>query len=705
MGTVQRGKTRAPLFACLLFGAVVLFFAACTNSSSFGSDPWSSRGPNAGPVDFTAQPLATPVFIPSAGSYSADQSVQISCATPGANLYYTVDGSTPTTASPLYSVPIPVTGSGTNKTIRVLAVKTGSTDATAAASFVINYSQVSTPQFSTPGGSYGADQDIVLSCSTPGATIYYETGSSLALTANPTTASPVYSTPIPVHGNPANVAIKVLAWKAGMADGIATAVFSINYPILTMAISGPGSGSTMPTVGMPIAIPAGIPYLVNATPATGSHIDPALILTTSGGASINLATFQVTLSSSGTVTAHFALNQYTLSPAVAGSGSMTPGVAMSADYGVPTLITATPIPGWHFTGWAGVGGATVDLPASPIAHATLWSDGSVTANFALDPVRLSAIASGGRIWSSSDGGISWFPGNSATMNWSTLTSSADGTKVVASAGAFGVDSLIYRSADGGLNWSPLSAPLLAYQGLGSSGDGSIIAASVYDGVNDLYYSTTSGLGWGSASIPGYQWWSTPSSSGDGLHWVMENGGDSSGNVKIFTGTFDGAASWNWTPTPFTAGGGSDYPSGYSVSKDGQKIFVTYAGHMHISTDFGASWNPISSTFTQISSSSMSGNGNTLAIVDHTSGNSRLYLSTDGGSTWIQSSTGLPAVTAPDSFSAPSISYDGSRIAVYTVLGGSGNLIYISTNGGLSFAAQTGPGASGVANWLGIHISQ
>jgi mannan endo-1,4-beta-mannosidase len=64
----------------------------------------------------------TPVFNPRSGTYTTPQLVSISTATAGATIYYTLDGSDPTTSSAVYASPINVT---TAATIRSMASKSG----------------------------------------------------------------------------------------------------------------------------------------------------------------------------------------------------------------------------------------------------------------------------------------------------------------------------------------------------------------------------------------------------------------------------------------------------------------------------------------------------------------------------------------------------------------------------------------------------
>jgi chitinase len=85
----------------------------------------SKLGINSSP----SQQAAAPTFNPPAGTYSASQTVALSCATAGASIYYTVDGNTPTVSSTLYTAPITVAN---GQTIKAIAVKSGLTSSNVA---------------------------------------------------------------------------------------------------------------------------------------------------------------------------------------------------------------------------------------------------------------------------------------------------------------------------------------------------------------------------------------------------------------------------------------------------------------------------------------------------------------------------------------------------------------------------------------------
>jgi hypothetical protein len=82
----------------------------------------SSIGEN---TETIATPVtATPIFTPAAGVYSPSVSVTISDTTNGATIYYTTNGTTPTTSSTKYAGPILVKST---ETIEAIAMSTGDT--------------------------------------------------------------------------------------------------------------------------------------------------------------------------------------------------------------------------------------------------------------------------------------------------------------------------------------------------------------------------------------------------------------------------------------------------------------------------------------------------------------------------------------------------------------------------------------------------
>ena len=78
--------------------------------------------------------VATPTFTPASGTYYSAQSVTIACATEGANIYYTLDGTTPTTSSIFYTGAITV---DTTMTIKAIAMKDTAKSTVASATYTI----------------------------------------------------------------------------------------------------------------------------------------------------------------------------------------------------------------------------------------------------------------------------------------------------------------------------------------------------------------------------------------------------------------------------------------------------------------------------------------------------------------------------------------------------------------------------------------
>jgi N-acetylneuraminic acid mutarotase len=82
-------------------------------------------------------PAAPPTFNPPAGSYPVAQTVGLADATPNATIYYTTDGTTPTTASTPYFLPFPITATATVEAIATAPKFSQSPVATATYSIAI----------------------------------------------------------------------------------------------------------------------------------------------------------------------------------------------------------------------------------------------------------------------------------------------------------------------------------------------------------------------------------------------------------------------------------------------------------------------------------------------------------------------------------------------------------------------------------------
>ena len=90
--------------------------------------------------------VATPTFSPTAGHYNTAQNITISTTTALANIYYTIDGSTPTTSSTLYSTAVHI-WSLAGKTVKAFATKSGFVDSSVATlSGVFSYPPLQTGQ-------------------------------------------------------------------------------------------------------------------------------------------------------------------------------------------------------------------------------------------------------------------------------------------------------------------------------------------------------------------------------------------------------------------------------------------------------------------------------------------------------------------------------------------------------------------------------
>ncbi len=77
--------------------------------------------------------VAKPTFSPAAGTFYVPVNVELKCATAGASIYYTLDGSTPTVQSTAYTAAITISS---NTTVKAIAALDGKTSDVAEAAYV-----------------------------------------------------------------------------------------------------------------------------------------------------------------------------------------------------------------------------------------------------------------------------------------------------------------------------------------------------------------------------------------------------------------------------------------------------------------------------------------------------------------------------------------------------------------------------------------
>jgi hypothetical protein len=180
-------------------------------------------------------------------------------------------------------------------------------------------------------------------------------------------------------------------------------------------------------------------------------------------------------------------------------------------------------------------------------------------------------------------------------------------------------------------WTATSAPVTNWSSVASSADGSKLVAAVNGGL--IYTSTNSGSTWVATSAPTNLWWRVASSADGARLFAVSSG--------LYASADSGST---WQPT----GEGAQYFNSIACSADGTKLAATYLFGRAFSTNSGATWmyldgpEPVSVSFVSVSTSA---DGNTLVFVlfDH-SGPGRSYFTRSLTSGWVDdtvaSSSGL-----------------------------------------------------------------
>ncbi|WP_165849379.1 InlB B-repeat-containing protein [Candidatus Cryosericum septentrionale] len=249
----------------------------------------------------------------------------------------------------------------------------GGVDTSAPQMFTITVTAVNDPPADTYTLTYTAGTNGTISGTSP-QTVNHGTSGTLV------TAVP-------------NVGYHFVSWSDGVltaartdanvtANINATATFAVDT--FTVTPSTGSNGSISPSTTQIVDYGSNLTFTIKSS--TGYHVQDVLVDGVSVGAVPSYTFTNVTVSH--TIAANFAIDTYTLTVNVTGSSSIakSPDQA-SYNHGASVQLTATPVTGWHFTGWSG----SLTGSTNP-ATITMDANKTITATFAIDMYTIVASA-------------------------------------------------------------------------------------------------------------------------------------------------------------------------------------------------------------------------------------------------------------------------------------------------------------------------
>ena len=265
----------------------------------------------------TGTAVAIPVISPGTGTYADTQTVSITDSTSGAKIYYTANGTTPTTASTLYSGTILVKNP---QTINAIAVTSTGTSAVATATYTLT---CIAPTVSPVAGTYAAGQTVTITKAYADDNVYYTTNGT-----TPTNSSTLYTAPITIS---ATTTLKFYAQKTGFtASPIVTQTYTIQAATATPVLSlATGTYTTAQTLTITDATAGStIYYTTNGTtPTTASTVYSGAI-TVSATETVEAVAISSTTALSSVASASYTISGATTPTVNFGSGFTSTGLNM-----------------------------------------------------------------------------------------------------------------------------------------------------------------------------------------------------------------------------------------------------------------------------------------------------------------------------------------------------------------------------------------
>ena len=345
--------------------------------------------------------VATPTLSVGSGAYSSAQSVIVTTATPGATIYYTLNGLDPVESDPTLSPGGAIVISG-SKTLRLSARRSGWTQSdVASATYSLNLGTAATPVLSPAGGTYSSAQDVAITTTTPGAFIRYTVDG-----LEPSGSSPLYLSPVRVD---TSLTLKAKAFRADQSpSATASGVYAITTGAVATPTFSPAGGSSFTKRSVTIATAtagATIRYTTNgAEPTTTDTV-------IASGDTLNVDRSMIVKAKawkSGTPDSGTRRGDFIVTGAIA-----------AGDYHTVILKADGTVWAWGYNGYGQVGDGTTTDRAAPVQITSL------TNVIAIDAGAYHSIAlkSDGTVWA-------WGVNSSAQLGDGTTASNSTTPKQV-----------------------------------------------------------------------------------------------------------------------------------------------------------------------------------------------------------------------------------------------------------------------------------